>query len=262
MARARNIKPGFFKNEAIAELPFEYRLLFIGLWTLADREGRLEDRPKRIRMELFPADDVDCAAGLEALSGHGLIVRYEAQGNAYIEIPAFCQHQNPHPREAASTIPAHSGNAKDIPRPCQGQSSALSSPADSLNPDVLNPDVPIKASARGTRLPDGWTPDPDLLVWTRAERPAWSEEHTSRILEGFRDYWRAAPGQRGVKLDWGATWRNWVRKEAAEAPKAKTKGLWDMSDSEMLAYATSRGISINGLDRRQAIAKITDRVSA
>ena len=53
MARARNIKPGFFKNEFLADLPFETRLLFIGLWTLADREGRLEDRPRKIKMELF-----------------------------------------------------------------------------------------------------------------------------------------------------------------------------------------------------------------
>ena len=59
MARSRNIKPGFFTNDGLAELPFEVRLLFIGLWTLADREGRLEDRPKRIRMEIFPGDNVD-----------------------------------------------------------------------------------------------------------------------------------------------------------------------------------------------------------
>ena len=57
----RNIKPAFFKNELFAELsPFD-RLLFIGLWVSWDREGRVEDRPKRIKMELFPAiaDDVD-----------------------------------------------------------------------------------------------------------------------------------------------------------------------------------------------------------
>ena len=44
--RARNIKPGFFKNDALAELDFAGRLLFIGLWGIADRAGRLEDRPK------------------------------------------------------------------------------------------------------------------------------------------------------------------------------------------------------------------------
>ena len=55
MARARNIKPGFFLNEELVELPFSTRLLFIGLWTLADRDGRMEDKPKRIKMSLFPA---------------------------------------------------------------------------------------------------------------------------------------------------------------------------------------------------------------
>ncbi|WP_461949107.1 hypothetical protein ACOKPE_14565 [Acinetobacter baumannii] len=49
MARSRNIKPSFFMNEDIIELPYEARLLFIGLWTLADREGRLENRPKKIK---------------------------------------------------------------------------------------------------------------------------------------------------------------------------------------------------------------------
>ena len=50
MSRARNIKPAFFKNELLAELDAFDRLLFIGLWCLADREGRTEDRPKRIKM--------------------------------------------------------------------------------------------------------------------------------------------------------------------------------------------------------------------
>ncbi len=73
MARARNIKPGFFRNAELVELPFEARLLFIGLWTIADREGRLEDRPKQIKMEVFPADNVDCnqlIAGRGVRDGH------------------------------------------------------------------------------------------------------------------------------------------------------------------------------------------------
>ena len=57
MARARNIKPGFFRNSDLVELPMDARLLFIGLWTLADRMGRLEDRPKQIKMEIFPAEE-------------------------------------------------------------------------------------------------------------------------------------------------------------------------------------------------------------
>ena len=66
MARARNIKPGLFKNELLVEQSLFVRLLFVGLWTLADREGRLEDRPKRIKLELFPYDSEDTDAALKS----------------------------------------------------------------------------------------------------------------------------------------------------------------------------------------------------
>lgn len=65
---------------------------------------------------------------------------------------------------------------------------------------------------RGTRLPDDWQPEPELVTWTRAEAPA---VDVARTLAQFRDYWRAQPGQKGVKTDWPATWRNWIRREAA-----------------------------------------------
>lgn len=106
MARARNIKPGFFGNEQLAEVAFEYRLLFIGLWTMADREGRLEDRPKRIKMAVFPADDVDIDRGLRALESAGLLVRYTVNGARYIAIPTWLKHQHPHYKEPESLIPA------------------------------------------------------------------------------------------------------------------------------------------------------------
>ena len=105
MARARNIKPGFFKNEELACLPFEARLLFIGLWTLADREGRLEDRPKRIMAELFPYDRVDVDPLLRQLQSEGFLLRYEAGGKCCIQIVNFIKHQQPHHKEIASVLP-------------------------------------------------------------------------------------------------------------------------------------------------------------
>lgn len=113
MARARNVKPGFFTNDELAELAFEYRLLFIGLWTLADREGRLEDRPKKIRMSIFPGDDVDVDRGLDALASRGFIVRYQVGDGRYVEILTFAKHQNPHHREPPSTIPARGSGGMD-----------------------------------------------------------------------------------------------------------------------------------------------------
>lgn len=105
MARARNIKPGFYKNEDLAECSIWARFIFPGLWMLADREGRLEDRPKRIKGELLPFDSQDVEPLLVELAARGFIERYEVEGRAYIQIIAFSKHQNPHHREAESDIP-------------------------------------------------------------------------------------------------------------------------------------------------------------
>ena len=94
--RARNIKPAFFQNEVLTDVDPFGRLLFIGLWCLADREGRLEDRPKRIKMQLFAMDDVDVPALLDDLDRLGFIRRYEIDGAAYIQIVNFSKHQRPH----------------------------------------------------------------------------------------------------------------------------------------------------------------------
>ncbi len=110
MARARNIKPGFFRNADLAELSVEARLLFIGLWTIADREGRLEDRPKQIKMEIFPADSVDVNQLLEDLAATDMILRYEVGGKRYLFITNFLKHQMPHHKEAASLIPPPPGS--------------------------------------------------------------------------------------------------------------------------------------------------------
>ena len=59
--RARNLKPGFFQNEYLADLPMAARLLFQGLWCSADRNGRLEYQPKKLKAEILPYDEVDVA---------------------------------------------------------------------------------------------------------------------------------------------------------------------------------------------------------
>ena len=80
------------------------------------------------------------------------------------------------------------------------------------------------ASPRGSRLPVDWKPEPeDLAV---AESVGLRNGRVSAELAKFRDYWTAQPGQKGVKTDWPATWRNWCRKAAEFNPgKPATGGL-------------------------------------
>jgi len=106
VARTRALKPGFFKNDQLCSLPALTRLLFAGLWTLADREGRLLDRPKQIKAELFPYDALNVDKALGQLAESGFIVRYEVAGERCIVVRNWHRHQRPHPREEASTLPA------------------------------------------------------------------------------------------------------------------------------------------------------------
>jgi len=122
MARTRLLKPDFFTDEDLAELPYEARLLFAGLWTIADRDGRLEDRPKRIKAHLFPYDDVNVDYLLQRLASARFISRYVEDSIAVIQIRTFAKHQNPHHREPASVLPKNlSKNEK--PRLGRGNAS-------------------------------------------------------------------------------------------------------------------------------------------
>lgn len=110
MARARNIKPGLLKNEILGVADPIYTLLFEGLWMLADREGRLEDRPVRIKGELFPyRDGIDIPAMLGWLECNGFIRRYRVGTLALIQILAFSKHQTPHGTEKDSSLPDENG---------------------------------------------------------------------------------------------------------------------------------------------------------
>lgn len=66
------------------------------------------------------------------------------------------------------------------------------------------------SAARGTRLPDDWRPSPEDQAFCKKERP---DLRLSEVTGRFYDYWIAVPGAKGRKIDWSATWRNWVRAE-------------------------------------------------
>jgi hypothetical protein len=145
VARARSIKPGFFSNDALVELPFSTRLLFIGLWTIADKEGRLMDRPKKIKMEIFPGDDVDCDAALGELQSKGFLTRYEVDGVRYIQITNWKKHQNPHIKEVDSAIPVPAPEKPEQAPEIPERAGPLTS---SLTPHSLTPDCGSPSPAR------------------------------------------------------------------------------------------------------------------
>ena len=71
---------------------------------------------------------------------------------------------------------------------------------------------------RGTRLPEDWEPTMVQLTWAANER---ADLNAKSQVAMFRDYWHAKPGKDGVKLDWAATWRNWIRNARATPQSAR-----------------------------------------
>ena len=73
--------------------------------------------------------------------------------------------------------------------------------------------IGVAKATKGTRfdliaIPDEW------VLFCRKER---SDLNPILVFDGFKDYWVSVPGSKGVKLDWFATWRNWIRNQKTSA---------------------------------------------
>lgn len=157
MARARNIKPAIMDNEELAELAPLTRLLFVFLWMLADREGRLEDRPKRIAAQALAYDrDADVPAMLDDLEREGFIARYVSNGIACIQITGFGKHQTPHGTEKDSALPNPDGALTVHKRGKNGYSTG--------EVELVNSSLTVKKQNTNTLIPDSGYLIPDSLI--------------------------------------------------------------------------------------------------
>ncbi|HZX51516.1 MAG TPA: hypothetical protein VFE95_05810 [Pseudomonas sp.] len=174
MARARNIKPAFFKNYELADAGPIAQILFAGLWCLADREGRLEDKPRLIKAELFPYYDCDVNGELTVLQRLGFVRRYVTAGVSVVEVLNFKKHQAPHNTEKASTLPAFV-EGSETPAPSQAPETVVNggltvvSPSinDGKTPDSLIPD----SLSSDSLIPDSPIPEEKPLQLAAAPAP-------------------------------------------------------------------------------------------
>ena len=223
--RARNIKPGFYRNENLAECSLEARFVFPGLWMLADKEGRLEYRPKRIKVDLMPFDNVDMEQLLDELNQWGLIKIYEIDGSKYIWIPKFLAHQNPHRKEKSSTIPRHPEDTnpvitslseenkeqaekspeKDSPLPEQAEKRAGQA---LLNPEslILNPESKNTVGSEAETNPVCFCEEKTENL---SEQEVKAEEAPRRnnYPEDFDTFFRSWPHTNGSKKKAFAAWK-------------------------------------------------------
>lgn len=240
MPRTRSLKPRFFKDTELADLPMAARMFYAGLWCQADREGRLEDNPKYLKSEIFPYDDVDTEDLLKQLakprkSKPGFIVRYEAGGQRFIFLPRFLDHQKPYHREADSTIPPPpppfapkpgNGTAEAGPQPqLFPAEAALSSVFRSPSTDQLPPKPPAK-SAGGVEVDL-----PRLLKRRRTNLSAAEQQFFAR--EQRVDAWCKQLG------DWLAREASWAQRD--ERPDGMPPRTGPPTREEQLAKVQELG---------------------
>lgn len=228
MARARNIKPSLFTNEILGTLDPMVSLTFVGLWCLADKDGILEDRPMRIKGELFPyRDGLDVNGYLTVLQLHGFVIRYKANGLNLIQVINFEKHQHPHHTERAKGYPKPtSQGCVIIDVPGKESLTPLSngyatenigdSPSDSgfLIPDSLLPDSLIDRNTdvsqapekKSSKKPQTEYPADFYPNQTGLDLAAKHHMDVASQLERFQDHHLA----RGNTFsDWQAAWRTW-----------------------------------------------------
>ncbi|WP_277187645.1 hypothetical protein [Caballeronia sp. BR00000012568055] len=270
------LKAKFFTNDVLGQLPPLARLLFAGLWTIADRAGRLEDRPARIHAEILPYDaEADVEGLLDLLEGTGFIARYAVDGARYVEITNWTKHQRPHPHEPESVIPPCAPAAKprtrarrDIAVPRHANGATCTDIGDTCTPgssgssgssrhsrSKVSPALPVepreKRDSRGARLPEAWTLPEAWAAWAMRECE-FSPPQVREAAARFADYWHAKAGADAAKRDWAATWRNWCRSERdrsrnAHGPPRATAardgaGLWTLDHAALNALARDLGI--------------------
>lgn len=231
MARIRSVKPEFWADEDLAaQTSRDARLLYIGLWNLADEHGRLRGDPRFLKGQVFAYDDdlspADVERLVDELVAAGKVQRYRSGSSTYLFLPNLAKHQRLEAAKVESRLPGPPD--PDEPAPMATVRADLSA----RDPDDSAPDAdessllyvagsmepvagsmgaalaPARTAAkRGTRIPDDFTVTPEMVTWARENCP---QVDGRTETEKFVNHWRSKTGKDATKLDWPATWRNWM----------------------------------------------------
>lgn len=105
-----------------------------------------------------------------------------------------------------------------------------------------------KGEDRATRLPSDWLLPMSWGQWAVAEFPHLTAEFIRQEAGKFRDYWCSKPKD-ATKLDWEATWRNWIRKAAGDVGRSPRYGGGALSAIDQRRDALRQELEQNGYGR-------------
>lgn len=231
MPRSRSIKPGFYSNEDLAECSHQARLLFPALWQMADRRGRLEDRPKRIKAYAWPFENADVESQLNELIRHGFLVRYSVCGRKLLWIAKFKENQHCHKDEAESELPPfddaatveppYGHDASTVAAPCEHDKGTapirLVSVINNLESVICNQqsELPFAADAVARDEPPSDSPPKDK----KSSKPPSRVAAEIKYLPEFEAWWLSFPSDvDGRRRDKKRAYGEWTKISAREYP--------------------------------------------
>jgi hypothetical protein len=235
--RIRTIKPEFFKDEELATLEPLDRLLFIGLWCLADANGVGEYRPARIKAEVLPYDFSDVSQMLPRLSLGNWVRKFTVDGREYYAIRNWTKHQRISGKEAAS------GARYPLPPSDLWTGEATEKqPGNTREATGKHPGAQEQGMENGINLSlfarEGDVPLFDTRMPTAAEVETYAETLCYRIDgQAFLDHYGAAGWKhKGQPIaDWRALVRTWKRREEERGYQAKIRPARRLSAADRLA---------------------------
>jgi hypothetical protein len=194
----------------------------VQLWLQADEHIRDDDTMRAT------SDDIDHLVGIKHFADQMPADWLQIIDSDNVHLPDFLEHNGSSAKKRALT----QKRVENYRSKVNGNASALHDPPprnaialpDQTRPDHTRPHRKTQSdNSRATRLPEDWQPSEELREYARALKLV-----PDRVLLDFREYWLAAPGERGRKARWDLTWRTWCRKNAdrltgADAPRRKTR---------------------------------------
>lgn len=221
IAQDRRVKPGALR-------------VMLALCGYADREGRCFPSQDRLANELGTTRHKVCNA-ISQLEDFGYLqkvrrrrdrIEYLIQ-DVSVSGTSEMYPKRAHVPEMGNRDVSETGN-RDVPK--------VGTQNQTTEPDQLTRTPPDGGvGTRGTRLPADWMPTDEAMGWARQE----GHPDPKRATERFRDYWAGISGNRGVKRDWLATWRNWIRKDIDD-------GNRNYGGSRKTASTSDRRAAIHG----------------
>jgi hypothetical protein len=183
MARIRTVKPEFWSDDKILNIPPLARLAFIGTFNFADDAGNIDRSSNQLKARIFPGDMIEVEPLILDILGQGLMVEYEVDGKKYLHIRNFDRHQRIN-RPSAPTCPAFQGAITEDSVSPQGAITEDSVPEgkgkEGKGGEKEKPPLPPKGNADAL-FDEFWQAYPRKVAPDKA-RKAWDKRKVDALL--------------------------------------------------------------------------------